>query len=68
MSDNKKIKVLEGQKSADEKSGADSGQRCSFCGKTAEEVTHLLAGKAVYICNECVGECDHILSKSDSSD
>lgn len=68
MSDNEKIKVLEGPEGADGNSGADSGQRCSFCGKSAEDVAHLLVGKAVYICNECVGECDHILRKSDSSD
>jgi len=31
--------------------------RCSFCGKDAKEVVHLIAGPAVYICNECLELC-----------
>jgi predicted DNA-binding transcriptional regulator AlpA len=34
---------------------------CSFCGKPASAVAKLIAGPAVYICNECVGLCDDIL-------
>jgi len=34
---------------------------CSFCGKTQQEVRKLIAGPAVYICNECVGLCEDIL-------
>jgi hypothetical protein len=37
--------------------------RCSFCGKTQEEVLKIIAGAAVYICNECVGMCVEILSE-----
>ena len=33
--------------------------RCSFCGKTQDEVEKMIAGPGVYICNECVN-----LSKS----
>ena len=29
--------------------------RCSFCGKTQENVKRIIAGPGVYICNECVG-------------
>ena len=36
---------------------------CSFCGKIATEVEHIIAGPGVYICNECVGLCDLILAK-----
>lgn len=36
---------------------------CSFCGKPAAEVAKLIAGPAVYICNECVGLCDDILAE-----
>ena len=68
MSDDEKIRALEGPKSADGDAGSDSAQRCSFCGKLAEDVAHLLVGRSVYICNECVGECDQILRKSDSND
>jgi ATP-dependent Clp protease ATP-binding subunit ClpC len=39
---------------------------CSFCGKSAADVAKLIAGPAVYICNECVVLCDDILvEKSD---
>jgi ClpX C4-type zinc finger len=38
--------------------------RCSFCGKTSQEVAKLIAGPGVYICNECVGLCTEILDKS----
>ena len=35
--------------------------RCSFCGKTDLEVSKLLAGPAVFICDACVGICNGIL-------
>ncbi len=31
--------------------------RCSFCGKTEEQVKKLIEGPGVYICNECVDLC-----------
>lgn len=31
--------------------------RCSFCGKVSSEVTTLIAGSGVYICDECVSWC-----------
>jgi ATP-dependent Clp protease ATP-binding subunit ClpX len=34
---------------------------CSFCGKSAEEVKKLIAGPAVYICDECVALCKDII-------
>ena len=34
---------------------------CSFCGKTEEDVEKLIAGKGVYICDECVKLCNEIL-------
>jgi hypothetical protein len=33
----------------------DVGARCSFCGKGRDDVRHLIAGPAVYICDECAG-------------
>jgi ATP-dependent Clp protease ATP-binding subunit ClpX len=39
--------------------------RCSFCGKTQQEVRKLIAGPGVYICDECVELCNEIL-KEDS--
>ncbi len=35
--------------------------RCSFCGKPEKEVSKLIAGPAVYICDVCVGTCNKIL-------
>jgi ATP-dependent Clp protease ATP-binding subunit ClpX len=31
---------------------------CSFCGKSQHDVEKLIAGPAVFICNECVAECN----------
>ena len=36
---------------------------CSFCGKSQGEVKKLIAGPAVYICNECVALCNDIISE-----
>jgi ATP-dependent protease Clp ATPase subunit len=30
---------------------------CSFCGKTPEQVSVLVAGPHVHICGECIGLC-----------
>ncbi len=38
--------------------------RCSFCGKTQDEVERIIAGPNVCICNECVGLCAEIISKN----
>lgn len=35
--------------------------RCSFCGKTQDEVNRLIAGPGVYICDECIEVCFEIL-------
>ncbi|MGB4610974.1 MAG: ATP-dependent Clp protease ATP-binding subunit ClpX [Saccharofermentanales bacterium] len=35
--------------------------RCSFCGKDETQVSRLIAGPGVFICNECVRLCDEIL-------
>ena len=36
--------------------------RCSFCGKTQDQVRRLVAGPNVYICNECILLCQEIIS------
>lgn len=36
--------------------------KCSFCGKGQAEVKKLIAGPAVYICNECVELCNEIMA------
>jgi hypothetical protein len=37
--------------------------RCSFCGKTQDEVSHIVAGPCVHICNECVDLCVDIIAE-----
>ena len=44
------------------KKNASSGNfRCSFCGKSQEEVKKLIAGPTVYICNECIELCNEVM-------
>lgn len=37
--------------------------RCSFCGKTQDQVKRIIAGPGVYICDECVGLCSEIIEE-----
>ena len=36
---------------------------CSFCGKSQKEVKKLVAGRGVYICNECIDVCHSIMEE-----
>jgi ATP-dependent Clp protease ATP-binding subunit ClpX len=36
--------------------------KCSFCGKSHNQVAKVVAGPGVWICNECVALCNEILS------
>lgn len=47
-----------------EKKNEHSGQlTCSFCGKSQDEVKKLIAGPAVYICDECIDLCKDIIAE-----
>lgn len=49
--------------------GNDTKFRCSFCGKTEEQVNKLIAGPAgTYICDECVGICSEIIKEEMEKD
>lgn len=37
------------------------GLRCSFCGKKEAEVSKLVAGPRVYICDECVAVASRLM-------
>jgi hypothetical protein len=37
--------------------------RCSFCTKEEEQVSQMVAGPGVYICNECVSLCNAIFAE-----
>ena len=41
---------------------------CSFCGKDNTVLEKLIAGPGVYICNECIGLCNDILSTTASAE
>ncbi|MCL5981824.1 MAG: ATP-dependent Clp protease ATP-binding subunit ClpX [Firmicutes bacterium] len=42
----------------------EKGQlKCSFCGKTQEQVRKLVAGPGVYICDECIELCNEIMEE-----
>jgi ClpX C4-type zinc finger len=37
--------------------------RCSFCGRSSDEVGRLVAGPSVYICDECIKTCVAVLEQ-----
>ena len=43
------------------KQGNNNSFQCSFCSKSQNEVKRLIAGPAVYVCDECVQLCVNIL-------
>ena len=42
--------------------------RCSFCGKSQNEVKKLIAGPSVYICNECIDICNEIINDDEQQE
>ena len=46
-----------------EKKGSSSEKTlyCSFCNKSQHEVKKLIAGSSVFICDECIGQCNEII-------
>jgi ATP-dependent Clp protease ATP-binding subunit ClpX len=42
--------------------------RCSFCGKSQNEVKKLIAGPSVYICNECIDICNEIINDDERTE
>jgi ATP-dependent Clp protease ATP-binding subunit ClpX len=50
-----------------EKRGTALGRvKCSFCGKSSEEVGRMVTGPGVNICDECIGMCNEILVEDKS--
>jgi ATP-dependent Clp protease ATP-binding subunit ClpX len=41
---------------------------CSFCGKNQKEVKKLIAGPAVYICDECIQLCSEIIEEENEQE
>lgn len=46
-----------------DRENSDFVVRCSFCGKTQDQVKKLIAGPNVYICDECVALCNEIIAE-----
>ena len=42
--------------------------RCSFCGRTQDEVKRLIAGPNAYICNECVDICADLVREEEEDE
>ena len=42
--------------------------KCSFCGKTQEQIKKLVAGPGVYICDECIELCNEIIEEELTDD
>ena len=56
-----------GQTSKAAKDGRKAKYRCSFCGKSQDQVRRLIAGpNYVYICNECVALCNGIIAQQEA--
>ena len=42
--------------------------KCSFCGKSQDQVKRLVAGPGVYICDECIELCQEIIDEEFEED
>lgn len=42
--------------------------RCSFCGKSQNEVRKLIAGLNVFICNDCIDICNEIINDDEQQE
>ena len=51
-----------------QKGKTDDNLFCSFCGKNQKEVQKLIAGPAVYICDECIQLCSEIIEEEKEKD
>ena len=52
----------DGEPDGDGDTGADQELACSFCGQTRWQVSKIVAGPDVYICDECVAQAASVLS------
>ena len=50
------------------KGGLNDNLFCSFCNKNQKEVKKLIAGPAVYICDECIQLCSEIIDEETEKD
>ena len=50
--------------SSDNKKGLTE-LRCSFCNRSQKETRKMIAGPAVYVCNECIALCSELIREED---
>ena len=50
------------------KKGEENNLFCSFCGKNQKDVKKLIAGPAVYICDECIQLCSEIIEEENEQE
>lgn len=50
------------------KKGDENNLFCSFCGKNQKDVKKLIAGPAVYICDECIQLCSEIIEEENEQE
>lgn len=50
------------ERTKDERAAIEPKLQCSFCKKSQDDVRKLIAGPAVYICDECVTVCVDIIA------
>jgi hypothetical protein len=63
------VPILKGFADRKARKAKNEGDRfCSFCGKAEHEVRKVIAGPSVFICDECVGLCNRILSSKAGRD
>jgi len=48
---------------SDERGSKKEFLKCSFCGKSQNQVKKLIAGPGVYVCNECIDLCNEIIDE-----
>jgi len=49
-----------------DRTASDAKITCSFCGKSQDAVRKIIAGPALYICDECIDLCNDILGEEAS--
>lgn len=59
------IRIIEAASCDELESKEVSYLECSFCNKKQAEVVKLIAGPAVYICDECVADCSEALANDE---
>ena len=60
----KDTEILSSDREAEMKMDIENGVLCSFCSKSYKEVRKVIAGPAVFICDECIGRCLDILTEN----